>query len=493
MSDFFKILFTSELKALSGRSMRTIGALVSILLFTILALGLAYGTLDSLKERMDNPYTNWVDVPVTVSIEPKVDDILNHFKRQENLDKYKLSGVTRYDVYYAQFLHANQKDTFYLRGRTVESDERILQSVLQDIPGNVIVEHSSLKEIPCGIIVTGGFLKALGYTGDLKSVLKISMPYNDNIVLLDILAVVIELPNLCDFISGPILPNMRNLATYETGFIDETVSNVVPVIVDHKLSVDEIEKLTASFQDWDIVRINELEHIAIIGDRDHTIYQLVFPLEAALDNKEFIVKLRQSNIGSSSFMYKETNCNDRFASVPSPDHFAFQFNNLDKIRDFKNGMLEDFDIEVSMQQIESAENFSLVSTLTFTTSLVLFGFALLSIGFYISSLIRSHLQKIAANLGTMKAFGLRNVILTRVYISIIGIFCIGSAIVSMGVAILIQIGLRSGSMKFDIDVLNLKVILALVVIVLLCLYLAYRSTTKILGNTPGDLIYKRND
>ena len=68
MSDFFKILFTNELKALSGRSMRTIGALVSILLFTILALGLAYGTLDSLKERMDNPYTNWVDVPVTVSI-----------------------------------------------------------------------------------------------------------------------------------------------------------------------------------------------------------------------------------------------------------------------------------------------------------------------------------------------------------------------------------------------------------------------------------------
>ena len=93
----------------------------------------------------------------------------------------------------------------------------------------------------------------------------------------------------------------------------------------------------------------------------------------------------------------------------------------------------------------------------------------------------------------MKAFGLRNVILTRVYISIIGIFCIGSAIVSMGVAILIQIGLQSGSMKFDIDVLNLKVILALVVIVLLCLYLAFRSTTKILGNTPGDLIYKRND
>lgn len=493
MSDFFRILFVSELKALSGRSMRTIGALVSILLFTILALGLAYGTLDSLKERMDNPYTNWVDVPVTVSIEPKVDDILNHFKRAENLDKYNLSGVSRYDVYYAQFLHANQKDTFYLRGRTVEPDERLLQSVLKDIQGNVIIQHSSPEEFPCGIIVTESFLRALGYTGALSSVLMVSMPYNDNVVLLDIIAVVKELPNLCDFLSGPILPNMRNLSTYETGFIDESVQNVVPVVVDHKLNDDEVENLNASFQDWSIVRVDERERIAINSDRDYTVYQMVFPVEASLDNREFSAKLRQSNVGTSAFMYKEINCNDRFASVPSPDHFAFQFNNLDKIRDFKNGMLEDFDIEVSMQQIESAENFSLVSTLTFTTSLVLFGFALLSIGFYISSLIRSHLQKIAANLGTMKAFGLRNVILTRVYIAIIGIFCIGSAIISMGIAILVQMGIQRGSLKFDIDVLNLKVILALVVIVLLCLYLAYRSTTKILGNTPGDLIYKRNE
>lgn len=147
MSDFFKVLFLSELKALSGRSMQTVGALVSILLFTILALGLAYGTLDSLKERMDNPYTNWVDVPVTVSIEPKVDDILNHFKAPENLSKYNLSDVTRYDVYYAHFLHANQKDTFYLRGRTVEPYERILQSVLKDIQGNVIVQHRDRKSV----------------------------------------------------------------------------------------------------------------------------------------------------------------------------------------------------------------------------------------------------------------------------------------------------------------------------------------------------------
>ena len=493
MSDFFRILFISELKALSGRSMRTIGALVSILLFTILALGLAYGTLDSLKERMDNPYTNWVDVPVTVSVEPKVDNILNHFKKTENLSKYNLSDVTRYDVYYAHFLHANQKDTFYLRGRTVEPDERILQSVLEDIKGNVVVQHSSLADIPCGLIVTEGFLRTLGYKGDLRSVLKVAMPYGENIVLLDIVAAVKELPNLCDFLSGPILPNMRNLSTYETGFIDESVSNVVPVVIDHKLSDEETEKLTAFFQDYNIVRIDEREPIAFIKDQEHIIYQFVFPIEAALDNKAFSVKLRQSNIGKSSFMYKEINCNDKFSGVPSPDHFAFQFNNLDKIRPFKDGMLADFDIDVSMQQIESAENFSLVSTLTFTTSLVLFGFALLSIGFYISSLIRSHLNKISANLGTMKAFGLRNVILTRVYIAIIGIFCIASAFISMGVAILIQMGIRTGSLKFEIDVLNLKVILALVVIVLLCLYLTYKSTTKILGNTPGDLIYKRND
>lgn len=493
MSDFFKILFIAELKTLSGSSMRTIGALVSILLFTILALGLAYGTLGNLKERMDNPYTNWVDVPVTISIESKVDNILNYFKLKENLEQFNLADVTRYDVYFAQFLHAEQKDTLYIRGRTVEGDEKILQSILKDIKGNVLVQNTSFEDSPCGIVVTQKFLQTLGYRDNLNGILKVSMPYKNNRVFIDIIAVVKELPSLCDFMSGPILPNMRNLSNLETGFIDESISNIVQVVIGRKLTNSEIRELENEFREFNIIRITERESIEVNKGQEHIIYQFAFPVDQILDSKIISEKIEQNKIGVAAFIYKETKCNGNFRNIESPDNFAFEFNDLEKIRSFKEGMQEMFGINVSMQQIESAENFSLVSTLTFTTSLVLFGFALLSIGFYISSLIRSHLQKISANLGTMKAFGLRNIVLIRVYIAIIGVFCTLSSVISLVVAIAIQFVARKTHIKFDLDVLNMRVILALVVIVLLCLYLAYRSTRVILNNTPGDLIYKRNN
>src|SRR5690606_28356954 len=112
------------------------------------------------------------------SIEPKVDDVLSHFKESRNLEAYNLREVTRYDVYYAQFLGVNRLDTFYLRGRSVEPQERILKAVLEDIRGNVLVQRGTLDDHPCGIIVTEKFLDALGYPGDLKVVKKIWMPYN---------------------------------------------------------------------------------------------------------------------------------------------------------------------------------------------------------------------------------------------------------------------------------------------------------------------------
>ncbi|MEP6794926.1 MAG: ABC transporter permease [Saprospiraceae bacterium] len=418
--------------------------------------------------------------------------ILNHFNNQDNLDRYNLQEVTRYDVYYAQFLHNNKTDTFYLRGRSVEPNEKILQSVFKDIKGNVIAEHGSFNQIPCGIIVTLDFLKTLGYEGTEKSILKVYMPYENDVVLVDVLAVVKELPSFCDFLSSPILPNMRNLPTYETGFVDEERSNIIPILVSGKLTTEEIGTWEESSGSTGLSRITEIGPIEIVKDQPGMLYRFVFPLNGELSDQTLKSVTGHCPGGKKAVLYKETFCNDKFSSVEAPDHLAFQFRSLNEVRAFKDGMLKDFEVTVSMQQIESAENFSLVSTLTLTTSIVLFGFSLLSIGFYISSLIHSHLQKISSNLGTMKAFGLKNKVLARVYVTIIGVFCVISSILALMLAIGIQLSLVKLHMKFDLNVLNSKVIFALAIIFLLCMYLAYRSTRIILKNTPGDLIYKRN-
>src|SRR5688500_10669804 len=166
--------------------------------------------------------------------------------------------------------------------------------------------------------------------------------------------------------------------------------------------------LKEAFNSFSISSLTEREKIEIMKGEEHYIYQLIFPIGQSSESSVISKTLMKVDLGAPAFLYKEISCNDKFSNIASPDNFAFQFNDLEQIREFKQGMLEAFDVNVSMQQVESAENFSLVSTLTLTTSIVLFAFAMLSIGFYISSLIRSHLQRISANLGTMKAFGLRN-------------------------------------------------------------------------------------
>lgn len=493
MNDFFKILFRSEVKALSGPSFKNVLALVGILLFTILALGLAYGTLDNLKTRMDNPYTNWVDVPITNSVSPKVSTILNYFGDKQHLEEYYLAGVTRYDVFYAQFLHVNQKDTFYLKGRTVEPRERILQSVFKDIKGNVLAEYSTLEGTPCGIVVTKDFLTILGYDGKELEVRKIFMPYEGHAVLIDIVAVVKELPSLCSFLSSPVLPNMRNLPNYQTGFINEDQTNVSLVLLKERLTGDERDEWQKSCSNIGLTEISESGNAGVSEKGTETLYKLIFPMDSLPDVSTLDNVLSKTPEGNKASLFLETYCNDKFSEVESPDHFAFQFKSLDLVRKFKKGMEEDFNVTVSMQQIESAENFSIVATLTLTTSLVLFGFAMLSMGFYTSSLIRSHIFKIGPNLGTMKAFGLNNRVLIFVYMGIIGMFCLSASIVAMLISLLIQNILRLWLGGIFMDVLNFKVVLALLFILLLCIYLTYSSTKRILGHTPGDLIYKRKD
>lgn len=493
MNDFFKILFRSEVKALSGPSFKNVLALVGILLFTILALGLAYGTLDNLKTRMDNPYTNWVDVPITNSVSPKVSTILNYFEDKQHLEEYNLARVTRYSLFYAQFLHVNQKDTFYLKGRTVEPRERILQSVFKDIKGNVLAEYSTLEGMPCGIVVTKDFLTILGYEGKELEVRKIYMPYEGHSVLIDIVAVVKELPSLCSFLSTPVLENMRNLPNYKTGFINEDQTNVALVLLDDRLTEIERDEWKKSCSNLGVTEISESGKVLVSKNGTETLYKFLFPMDSVPDNAALNIVLSKTPTGNKASLFFETYCNDRFSEVESPDHFAFQFKSLDQVRKFKDGMMEDFDVTVSMQQIESAENFSIVATLTFTTSLVLFGFAMLSMGFYTSSLIRSHILKIGPNLGTMKAFGLNNRVLILVYMGIIGMFCLSASVAAMLISLLIQNILSPWLGGIYMDVLNFKVILALLFILLLCIFLTYRSTRMILGHTPGDLIYKRKE
>jgi ABC-type antimicrobial peptide transport system permease subunit len=190
--------------------------------------------------------------------------------------------------------------------------------------------------------------------------------------------------------------------------------------------------------------------------------------------------------------YTKTNCNTSKTSVPHADHIAFEFSRLGAITDFREEMMRNFEVEVSMQQVEASNNFHLVSVMTNAISIVLFGFAALSIAFYILSLIRTHITKSAPNIGTLKAFGISDKTLRRTYISIVGIFLITASAIAFILCIIVQLVMTSfGDIPIKLNVFDPLLPISLVLIMLVCLVIASRAAKSLLSNTPGDLVYRR--
>jgi hypothetical protein len=66
------LFFKNEFLSLLGSRYERLLILTSILALSYLAIGFAIGGLKELKTRMDNPYTNWVDLNIRSEYESKL-------------------------------------------------------------------------------------------------------------------------------------------------------------------------------------------------------------------------------------------------------------------------------------------------------------------------------------------------------------------------------------------------------------------------------------
>jgi ABC-type antimicrobial peptide transport system permease subunit len=184
------------------------------------------------------------------------------------------------------------------------------------------------------------------------------------------------------------------------------------------------------------------------------------------------------------------------------DQLAINFSSLDKVEEMKNMLKEDYEIELDMAQIEARKNYNFVTRLTLVISFFLIGFSILSICLFISHVFEKHLDKIKMNIGTFKAFGLDNTSLRQIYLSIIFLLVFVAVVLSLllaalfgylggvrGLIYLFNFSLEPGENYFSL--FDWPTALA-TIIVLLIIYFVLRGTAKrIIGNTPGDLIYNR--
>ena len=78
-SDFDKLFFDKEYMSLTEEFGINFFLIVFILFLTFFAFSFSIGSIDYLDKRMNDPFTNWVDVPVNVKVKNQLNDITSFF------------------------------------------------------------------------------------------------------------------------------------------------------------------------------------------------------------------------------------------------------------------------------------------------------------------------------------------------------------------------------------------------------------------------------
>lgn len=509
--DFEQLFFVREYTALAGYKQKTLTALTAILFFTFLALGFAVGSLANLQKKMDNPYTNWVDLPISESyISKRAGDIYDTYNLSETAALFNLkstNGFSKYviDFYPQGFLpyHASsERNPQTLWGRTIEAEEPLLAEIIAPEGDNLIWAATDLTPETfngCDIIITQHLLEELGFTNP-ATVEHLLIGDGDELIFVRLAAVVKELPSFCRFISSPRLYNILMAKTDSAKpcqnlvSINRAGSNNFFLLTDHKRTVSTLDSLARNYFSKKDVRV-DLGQLIRYGTQSFQTCTLSFlPHDVPpFDSVNNFVQWAQHLTPVSTYASLEctpTVCGDLFFG--DYHYLAFHFERLDAVRLFSNHIYERFKIEIDLSQIEAKKNFALVSRLTFIISLMLMTFAILNIVFFVNNLLRNHLFEVRSNLGTFQAFGLSNRFLINIYLKIIATFLTLSTIIAFVLGTTVdfieQIWQKQES-RFEI--FNTWILLAVAGLYIISLILSLRTIHQILGDTPGNLIYKR--
>lgn len=498
-SDFLKLFKQREFLKLAGKGNQTILKLSAIIFVTLLTLSYAMGSLELLRSKMENPYTNWVDIPLSSTGQNGYDSLtvlMNYFEQPENKDAFSLNDVKGYVSATALLLPINDYSVrIPHKARTIEPGEKILNAILDE--ENLVIgevnPNTVFEQNPCGVIIKQKALERLGFQ-DWREAKKIPMLFYDDLVFVDILAIVSDLPDYCDFVCTPRFYNLLlngSIRPHDTGVVNQDTTNIMVVASLEGDKKQVLQWVKDGFEQQGYKTLNvKRDVLPITGQLNHFQYHLIFnhqstPHQAV--KQAFFEKHKGKVVPSVEW----TCIPERFDNLERPYALAFNFKDLGKIREFKAFMGTRFKMNVNLTQVEAKDNFKKVTQITWVVSLTLFLFGILSIVLFITNLLGTHLEQMRPNLGTMKAFGLEDIWLKNTYNIVIGYFLL----VAFVIAILPLLILSSISALFwsevPLDVLNLPVVSAILLIFISSIYFARLTTTSIIKSTPGDLVYGR--
>lgn len=521
MKQYLKLLMFREGWQVLGKRGANLWLLSIVLVATFSSIAFSEGSMIYLRDKMENPFTNWVSV--TSDDAEKFKMFRDSLEIKENKLRFGYTNVREGQLKDLQIQGINEHQ-YYLTGRFSECmGTPVMKAVLSD--ENVIngARLDSLADNSFGVVITLDVAKRLGYSethlptyvncmsyspgADSLGVKLIGNPPEFALIPLPVLGVVHRLPDNVEVMGSNFLHN-------QISFNDDT----------HPFNMSEHEEYQHQlhyFLSENVTDSTFLEYIlSIIPDtlKERTqIFQdmeNLYPMQSWKRGQMVTVELSKFTLPRELFQKVTAKIEKKFSKddvqrvyifdtreseknkLKSIDYISVDFTTLDSIRAFERFAKDKFDIQIEMSQVASKENFNAVTVMAAILSAAMVIFSLVCIIMFLVNMLQSYFQKVRKNIGTFKAFGMKTSELIWVYVIIL-IFIVSAAVVIAFVVtwaiqeLLPVVGIERDGFNY-LSLWNNTTYIATSVIFISTVVTVCVVMIRMLSHTPGDLIYDRD-
>lgn len=528
------LLMRRERNAVMGHRAMGIWMLSAVLIATFLSIAFSAGSMSYLDEKMNDPYTYWLNVTKSDSAGSIIlSDVSDSLKYDSLLAKhYKYDNAQITISYSSPLLSKDGVQEIFHTQYYEDLGNDLIRKVLDE--SNVIESNGETVAIPfdsidpnsMGVIITEDAMMQLGYADkNYPAYVNLNIPANGADTLgfsvfadesnkyvaapIPLLAVVKRLPMHKDMIASRYMylqyKDNKDMATFQmcnenyirnlyffvpegvTNFEEEVKKAIPDSLRDTEFQTDANEQRQALYRSWKKGRIKRIFYLG---------YPNIFHVNQI--EKNILDKLADYGVERIYDYNLNDSVDESSLEKEMYDGLSIHFTQLDSIRAFDKFLTIKWGkrLQVEMTQVNAKENFNSVSTMANILTIALIIFSIIAIVIFIVNMMQSYFQKVKRNLGTFKAFGISTKELIKVYMTII----LGIVIIALAIALSVTWGVELLLQLFDctkeggaphLILWNYRTLFAIVIILSSTVVSILIVMRQLLKQTPGDLIYDR--
>ena len=519
---FAPIFLKKEQAVLNGKGWRNVWVISALMLFSFLAIGFANGALSYLEWKLKNPFVTWLTVSIPSSRTGSSGDV-QHIKEMLNRDTNRvalnINAVSGYSEMVLRFSRMdNSSKQVRLRSVSPKND-LILTDILRK--ENLLAGGGFSDTKDFGLVCTSKLITDLGLNDSSAYVMLERIFYSDGIpetvhVPLPIRGVVRELPGKVDALITDYFFNAYRQAPPNPFDVrkkddlrfcvegNEQIANRLVETLNGLSAFNAQSKLDFSINSPKLHDDSRMKGYDVIVDfyGDSISYESIDSI-----GKMVMTSADVTNLGAPVFrFYQFDSFAEDFSNKYSYDGLSINLSSLDKVRELKDFIYNNFNdeqttsiVELDVTKVKEKENFNFMSNMTLIICWMLIALSAICIGLFIYNLVKMHLNRVKSTLGTFVAFGLNNRLVIKTYLIIVARTLFISLLIGVGLSFVLgslidralthYIQVEEGVTYFKL--VHWNSLITLLVVVFVAGVVSYRIIKKMLSQTPGDLIYNR--